>query len=271
MFRNAQESNGVSLANDSNNAWVYQTQTLMNSDVSTISCVNNTDCSPMPGTTCNPNFSSWKYSKGNQANFCSKTEYPEFSTGSYVRKTSNEGGIGRGCKDDRDCASEYKCNNETDMFGTNIQQTGYCSQVYKCSDGKSHYLGYPYNSGIPITPNPEQNKGGRGYSNKEECLDEKSGAQNCIKNNGSWFATYPGFCPVPTNMRAGGKPQGALPSSSMSTVQQGIKIPAYQTSGASVIGNSLPAFESWNISSTPNKANSMAGPLAYELSINPRG
>jgi hypothetical protein len=40
-------------------------------------------------------------------------------------------------------------------------------KVYQCPDG-AHYLGYPYNSGIPIVPPPGQNNEGRGYSNEED-------------------------------------------------------------------------------------------------------
>jgi hypothetical protein len=210
---------------------------------------------------------SWTDAKGNQGNYCSITKYPELDGGVYTRKTTLEGGIGKSCNTDNDCAVGYFCNNETDMFGKNVQQTGYCSQVYNCPDG-SHHLGYPYNSGVPIVPPPGQNKGGMGYSSNSECSSNKLALQDCKQDkNGKWFATYPGYCPVVSNLRSGNSPSGMLPSSSLSAQNAGIKIPAYATNKSSSSGGSAAAAFVSNINS---KGNGMTEALKYEMSINPR-
>ncbi len=189
----------------------------------------------------------------------------------YSRKNTNEGGIGKGCSSDNDCGSGYFCNNETDMFGKNIQQTGYCSQIYNCQDGK-HYMGYPYNSGIPLVPPKSQNNNGQGYNTEEECSSNKLAQQDCKRDSsGKFFAVYPGYCPVPTNVRQGSQPAGALPSTSQSALDGGIKLPGYATNEGSSITKPLRAFSAWNINAdASHSTNGMAGPLAYELSINPR-
>lgn len=269
LFRNTQQSNAVSLQNKQNSAFVYRTQSLANNG-DPIACRNNTDCSSWPGTTCNGQFMSWPDAKGSQGNYCSLTKYPEMETGTYIRKTTNEGGIGRACTTNNDCAPEYSCNNLTDMFGKNVQQTGYCSQEYQCPDG-AHFLGYPYNSGIPIVPPSNQNNGGRGYSSEDECRHNKLAQQDCVQNNtGSWFATYPGYCPVVTNLRQNENPVGMLPSSSIAAQNGGITMPSYATSGGSSIGKPLAAFTSWNINSSPLNSQQMSDPMSYELAINPR-
>lgn len=265
LFRNTVQGDGVGLQNKQNNAWVYRTQTLANNG-DTLACRNNADCEPWTGTTCNPQFMSWNDAKGNQGNYCSVTKYPELENGKFHRKDAYAGGIGKSCKTDDDCGSGYLCNNETDMFGKNIQQTGFCSQQYDCPDG-SHYMGYPYGAGTPISPPPGQNNGGRGYNTKAECVDVKLAQQDCKQDaNHKWFATYPGYCPVVSNLRS---PSGMLPQSSMATVTQGIKIPAYATNQASFIGKPNNAFISWNLNASPSLVGEMSGPLKYELAINP--
>jgi hypothetical protein len=269
LLRNTEQSNAINLQNKQNNAWVYRTQTLMNNG-DPIACRNNTDCSSWPGTTCNSQVMSWPDAKGNQGNFCSLTQYPEMEGGIFFRKNTNQGGIGKGCTTDNDCGSGYSCNNVTDMFGKNVQQTGYCSQVYNCPDG-NHYLGYPYNSGIPIIPPKNQNNGGKGYGSEEECSSNKLSQQDCIRDStGKWFATYPGYCPVVPNLRRGDSPAGQLPSASMSTINSGFKIPSYATNMASSSGKPLSAFTSWNINSNVGNTQQMSDPLSYEISINPK-
>lgn len=269
LFRNTQQTDAVSLANKQNNAWLYRTQTLANNG-DTIACRNNTDCASWPGTTCNGQFMSWSDAKGNQGNYCAVTKYPELASGTYQRKDTNQGGIGKACTTDNDCGVGYSCNNITDMFGKNVQQTGYCSQVYQCPDG-AHFLGYPYNSGIPIVPPPGQNNGGRGYSSEEECRHNKLAQQDCKQDStGNWFATYPGYCPVVTNLRSDAQPAGMLPSSSGIAQDRGITIPSYATNRGSAIGKPLSAFTSWNINASPSNVQQMSDPMSYELSINPR-
>jgi hypothetical protein len=270
LFRNTQQADGVSLQNKQNSAWLYRTQTLSNNG-DPIACRNNTDCSSWAGTSCNPQFMSWPDAKGNQGNYCSITKYPEMEGGMYQRKDTTQGGIGKGCSSDNDCGSGYSCNQTTDMFGKNVQQTGYCSQVYQCPDGP-HFLGYPYNSGIPIIPPSGQNNKGAGYSSEDECRSNKLAQQDCKQDvQGKWFATYPGYCPVVTNLRSSNQPAGMLPSSSMASQDSGIKIPSYATNMGSAMGKPLAAFTSWNINSSPTNIQQMSDPMSYELSINPRG
>jgi hypothetical protein len=269
LARNTQQSDGVSLGNKQNTAFVFRTQTLSNNGTP-IACRNNSDCSSWPGTTCNPQYMSWPDAKGNQGNYCSVTKYPEMETGTYNRKLTNEGGIGRACSSDNDCGTGYYCNNVTDMFGKNIQQTGYCTKIYQCQDG-SHYLGHPYNSGIPAVPPANQNNNGKGYSTEDDCRHNKLAQQDCKQDaSGNWFATYPGYCPVITNLRSNAHPQGMLPSSSMVAQNTGISLPGYATSAGSSM-KAPAAFTSWNINASPMNAQQMGDPLSYELAINPRG
>ena len=270
-FRNAQQNAGINLQNKQNTAFVYRTQTLVNNG-DTIGCSNNTDCAAWPGTTCNSQSSSWKNSHGNQGNYCATTIYPELETGNYFRKLSNEGGIGKGCNTNNDCGEGFSCNNEFDIFGRGVQQTGYCAQKYSCPDGSSHFLGYPYNSGVPVPPQPGQNSKGNGYKNYTDCSQNKLAQQDCKQNeSGKWFAVYPGYCPVPTNLRNNDQPQASLIKTSNSGIENGIKIPSYGNSVGSSIGTPMRSFESWNINSEVSDNNQMSSPLQYELSINPRG
>jgi hypothetical protein len=269
LFRNTQQSDAVNLANKQNTSFVFRTQTLANNG-DPIACRNNADCSAWHGTTCNSQYMSWPDAKGNQGNFCSLTKYPEIESGHYMRKNTTQGGIGKACTTDNECGSGYKCNNLTDMFGKNVQQTGYCAQSYSCPDG-NHFLGYPYNSGIPIVPPPYQNNGGRGYSSEDECKIHKLAQQDCKQDmSDNWFATYPGYCPVLTNLRGGNHPAGMLPSSDIMAQDKGIVVPAYATNASSSTGKPLPGFSAWNINSNPVAAMQMGDPLAYELAINPK-
>ncbi len=269
--RIAQQNMGVDLGNEQNNAFVFRTQTLANNG-NPIACRNNTDCSFWPGTTCNAQYMSWNDAKGNQGNFCSITKYPELESGTYQRKLTSEGGIGKACNNDNACGEGYYCNNRTDIFGKNIQQTGYCAQKYDCGDGKDYYLGYPYNSGIPIVPSPMQNNGGRGYPTENACKENKLAQQDCVQDDsGRYFATYPGYCPVQPTLRKGGNPQGALGSTPKMDIIRGITIPAYATNEASTSGGTIVnAFSGFELNSNSNLSiNNTEGPLMYELSINP--
>jgi hypothetical protein len=277
LFRNTQESAGVKLQNIQNNAWLYRSQTLANNG-DPMSCVNNADCESHPGTTCNTQFQSWPSAKGNQGNYCAVTKYPELDSGYYIRKNASEGGIGKGCTSDNDCATEfgYFCNNETDMFGKNVQGTSFCAQTYDCPDGSKHYLGYPYGSSIPVTPPKDQNKNGRGFDSLESCNlyirdFVMNGAQVCKPDaDGKYFVVYPGYCPMPANARQGSRPAGALLSSGSASIDGGITIPSYATNAKSSITKPSRAFTAWNINADVRDLNQMSGPLQYELSINPR-
>lgn len=271
LARNVQQMNGVNLANSQNTAFVFRSQTLLNNG-DPISCRNNIDCESWPGTTCNSQHMSWPDAKGNQGSYCAVTKYPEIKDGVYNRKLTNQGGIGKACSTDNDCAVGYSCNNETDLFGSNIQQTGYCAQTYTCDDGSKHYLGYPYNSGIPIVPPSDQNNNGKGYSTKDECNAKKLGQQECKQDSfGKWYATYPGYCPVVPNLRDDSKPAGMFQMSSSARTNQGISIPAYATNAASNMGGNgvVNAMINWNVNATKGSSG-ISEPMAYEMSINPK-
>ena len=51
--------------------------------------------------------------KNQQGNYCSLTKYPEMESGVYTRKNTTQGGIGKACNSDRECADGYSCNNKT--------------------------------------------------------------------------------------------------------------------------------------------------------------
>ena len=251
FFRQAFIDDAVGIGNNQLSAWVNRSQTLATQG-ETMACNNNDDCSPWPGTTCNSNYEPWPDAKGNQSgSYCAVTLYPEMENGQYFRKLINEGGIGKACTTDGDCGQGYACNNETDFNGKNVQQTGYCAQTYQCPDGSSHYLGYPYNSGIPQPPPNNQNNDGQGYRSEGLCLQNALGQQNCVQGvNGSWYAIYPGYCPVPPNLRVDG-PKGRVSTSSPNDIRTGFHIPAYATTNASNFGSnqSTKAFTAWNIPS----------------------
>ena len=262
FFRQAMTQNSVGMGTNNNAAWVQQTQTLQNVGNSLL-CNSDADCGPWPGTTCNRNYEPWPDAKGNQSGaYCSVTKYPELEGGRYFRKNINEGGIGRGCSTDNDCGEGYSCNNQVDFNGKNIQQTGFCAQ-------------YPYNSGIPKPPPMEQNNKGAGYATEQACAMVASSQQDCVRNsNGAWYAVYPGYCPVPADLREGG-PRGPVMTSGPRDLAQGFHIPAYATNNASNWGSSKQtrAFESWNVASSVANGGIQDGSIEawkYTKSLNPR-
>ena len=279
FFRTSVIADALNIGNNENNAWVARSQTLANVG-DTLGCNNNADCESWPGTTCNPNFENWPDAHGNQSGgFCSHTVYPELTNngnpvgseggGIYNRQLANQGGIGRACSTDADCGQGYNCNNEYDFVGSNLQQSGYCAQKYKCPDGTEHFLGTPWNSGIPEPPPVEQNMNGQGYSTKDLCLNEARPQQNCVKSaNGKWFAVFPGYCGVPPLLREGNKPYGNVRTTSPSNAKQGLRIPAYATNNASSMGSNVQAFYTWNI---PTNVNQEATREAsnYSFSLDP--
>ena len=279
FFRTAITSDAINLGNTQNEAWVARTQTLGNLG-STFACNSTADCGAWDGTTCNKNYENWSRAHGNQSgSYCSQTMYPELKLedgeaasshggGVYDRKLTNQGGIGRGCSTDKDCGNGYSCNNSYDIQGANLQQTGYCAMSYKCPDGTSHFLGTPYNSGIPQVPSSEQNENGKGYNTLEACKSQASAKQDCVKGSSQrWYAVYPGYCGVPTNLRQNNKSYGNVSTSSPSTVNKGFKIPAYATNHSSSIGSKVQSFTTWNNPGSLQTGSSEA--LKYSVSINP--
>jgi len=96
-------------------------------------------------------------------------------------------------------------------------------------------------------------------------MNSASAQQNCIQgDSGSWFAVYPGICPVQPNMRTGG-PQGALATANAQT--QAFQIPAYADSQASSLGSSH-AQQALSFSGY-KQAQKEFSPLQYQLNINP--
>ena len=265
--RNAHQANALGSGNNALKGWVFSTQTKANPSSSTYSCTNNNDCSALgPNYTCNSNYSPWPDSFGNNqaGGVCVPTIYPEMSGGTYTRTLGINGGIGKKCKNDNDCdlTNGYSCNNTTDLFGKNVQQTGYCAMSYNCGTEK-RYLGYPYNSGIPLPPDPSQNAN-NGYASMAECQTVATAQQNCVKaDNGRVYAVFPGYCPVQPNLRLN-SPQGALPTSNTNT--EAFQIPAYANSLSSTFGSSH-AVNALNVNNF-NKENSFS-PLQYLQKINP--
>ena len=269
FFRSAVTGDAIGLGNSQLQAWTTRSQTL-STHGSTMFCTQDSDCGAWPGTTCNANYEDWPDAKGNQSgSFCSTTVYPELMNGQYSRKLVNEGGIGRACSTDGDCGEGYSCNNEIDFNGKNVQQTGYCAQKYQCPDGKVRFLGTPYGSGIPQPPPYDQNNGGSGYGTKDECEANSSSQQNCVQGGqGGWYALFPGYCPVPANLREG-SPQGNVMTSSPKNLRQGFTIPAYATNNASNFGSnqSVKAFTSWNMPSAVQDGSTEA--WSYARSLDP--
>lgn len=280
FYRTSVENDAINLGNDTNSAWVYQTQTLTNVG-NYLLCNSTSDCEALPGTTCNRNYENWPDAHGNQSgSYCSKTFYPELQQngnpvgpqggGSYHRLLTTQGGIGKACTTDSDCGQGYSCNNEYDFQGSNLQQTGYCGMKYTCPDGTTKFLGTPYNSGIPQTPPPHQNANGQGYPSKEVCLNESLAQQDCVRaDNNRWYAVYPGYCPIPPNLRKGSQKFSSVRTSTQQNLNQGFKIPAFATNQSSSTGSKIQAFSttSWNQPSSVNDGTNEA--LAYSMSINP--
>lgn len=252
--RNNIQENAVPLQNQALQQWVYSTQTLSNPSFGTFSCTSDSDCIQFNAGsdekyTCNPNYAPWSDAKGNQTGaVCSRTIYPELhwqepgQDGSkgpliYHRKSAQEGGVGAKCNSDNDCADGYLCNTSTDFNGSNQQQTGYCAQPYTCPDKVQRFLGTPYNSLIPIPPDPNQNSDGynsdgrprgkdAGYETQSDCMNNSSASQRCVYQNNGWYAVYPGYCPLPATQRKGGNPQGAMRQFSAEVIDTGFTIPS---------------------------------------------
>ncbi len=272
-FRRGMISDAIGLGNDSLTNWVYGSQSLGNSSFDSKFCTSDADCTEYgKNYTCNSNYEPYPDSHLNQSgSICSYTVYPELNGEKYTRKFTEEGGIGKSCNTDNDCGSGYECNNSTDIFGKNVQQTGYCAQTYVCPDKKKRYIGYPYNSGIPVLPSRTQNNNGEGYSSKSKCLDNALSQQDCVEKNNKWFAVYPGYCPPIPSLREN-SPQGALRTTSPTEKQNGFTIPAYANFNSSSLGGSksentagpVGAFGAFSSQQT-----GMREPLQYSLSINP--
>ncbi len=273
-FRQGFSQNAIAAGNESLKNWTVSTQTLSNPSFDTMFCTTNDDCEAFgKNYSCNSNYEPWPDSYGNQSgSVCSYTAYPEIDEGKYFRKNAMQGGIGKACTTNNDCGSGYECNNVTDFVGKNVQQTGYCSQVYDCGDGKKRYMGYPYNSGIPMPPPDSQNNGGQGYNSKGECKNEALAQQNCVNVGSKWFAVYPGYCPVPATQRVGGA-QGALATTDRQQAMTGFQIPAYATNQSSSMGGTNKksvAFSAFNRNASGAENVSMNQPFMYEMAMNPR-
>lgn len=272
-FRDALVGTGIGLGNKSLNQWVDSTQKLSNITFDRLYCTSDADCTKVnPTYTCNSNVESWPDAHGNQSgSYCADTKLPEFIDGKFTRLNTTQGGIGKQCFTDADCntTSGYFCNNSTDTFGHNIEQTGFCAQTFDCGDDVKRFVGYPAGSSVPISPPINQNNNGTGYTNLDECQKSTVGGQRCSLVNGRYFATYPGYCPVSSSLREGSNPTGALTLTSLKDISRGLVIPAYANSLASSIGSSS------QITSVSRANALMAGkggesPLEYEMRINPR-
>lgn len=272
-FRNGITNDAINLGNDGLTSWVYGTQTLANHSFDNRFCTSDTDCSQFgPNYTCNANYENWPDAKGNQSgSICTLTHYPEVDSGNYMRANAINGGIGKACKLDTDCNQQmgYSCNNQTDIVGKNIQQTGYCAQTYKCPNGETKFLGTPYNSGIPQPPLDSQNNFGTGYGSKEECMAFASAQQSCVPLQGRYYATYPGYCGVGPSLRKGTQGQGALRITSMVQKSNGFTIPQFGPIASSTFGGADTAQQMQRAFNAQG-SDSMASPLQYSLNINPR-
>jgi hypothetical protein len=270
-FRQGLTQNAIGVGNKGLDNWVYGTQTLANQSLDTMFCTSQEDCSPFGRNfSCNSNYEQWDTAFGNQSgSVCSFTAYPEIDSGSYMRKGASEGGIGKTCTSDNECGSGYSCKNTSDPFGYSTQ-LGYCAMTFNnCPDGRLRHLQYGTNSGLPLSPPPNQNNGGTGYSSMKECKENAMPLQHCKQLGSSYFAVYPGYCNVPPLLRTDGNPQGAIASAPKSVANKGFAIPAYGTNMSSNWGSQgsdkFSALSAFN-----NKQNTMQGPFQYELSINPK-
>jgi hypothetical protein len=206
-------STGVSTQNKANKQYTFATQTISNITPSSLLCTSDSGCIALGANyTCDPNYSDWKDSKGVQTGAtCKYTVFPELmwtdktgvSRSEYNRKNADEGGIGASCKKDSDCADGYDCvtSSEEDIFGSGAQ-IGYCAQKYICPDNQVRYLQAGINATLPLNGLDQvqnQNNGGRGYRTKDECIDAMQPLQKCKQLGDSWFAVFPGYCPLPVN------------------------------------------------------------------------
>lgn len=271
MANNAMQKDGVAQATQQNIAMVNRTQSLA-TNTYPIGCTSpndDTQCNlEYPGTKCVAVNMDWNISKGNQTNFCSHVNYPELAGGKYHRLSAAQGGIGKACRRNDECGEGYVCNNKVTMFGKNRQATGYCAQTYSCPDGSVQVAGYPYNSGQPIPPPPDQNNNGRGYRTASECKENVRGYQDCVRGpNGNWFAVFAEYCPVNASLRQGGNPQGAFRTSPPQ--QNEIVMPGWGLQSSSGISGAPQAFAAWNLNAKADKSNEDVSPLRYEMAINP--
>ena len=267
-FRNNIIANAINVGNLGNKNWVVQSQELRNFTIDSQFCTNDSDCVNLGSKfKCNANYENWSSNfGGNQSSaVCVETHTPELDSGKYIRKFENEGGIGRACQSSSDCGEGYACNMENNIFGSAVQQTGFCAQKYTCTDGSTHFLGYPYNSAVPIAPPTYQNNNSKGYKTEKECKDNSMGGQSCVQLNGYWFATFNGYCPVAPTKRVGDNKQGALQTTDFNQFQNGFIIPSFATSKQSSTG-SVNQLQALNL----NNVSSMRSPLQYELNANPR-
>jgi hypothetical protein len=251
LYRQSVIDDGIDLMNENLNSWVNKSQTLGSTD-GFYSCNSDSDCISYPGTTCNSGFMNWEESYGNQpGSFCSKTVYPEMMSGNFERKNSNQGGIGKSCENDTECGDGYYCNTTSNVFGGNVQQTGFCTNVYKCDGSEQkRFMGIVNNSGIPLPPPKNQNNFGNGYQTIKECESNKQPLQHCVKNKNKFFATYPAYCPIQNNLRSNGNPKGNIRTTNSREIDNGFVIPKYiNVKQSNLGGKDVKAFSGYNIMS----------------------
>jgi len=263
-------NNGVGIMNNSLKNWQFASQTLANQSAATNFCTSNADCKQYGiNYTCNANYQTWDSGAyGDQSGpYCAETYYPELTDGTYSRKGPNQGGIGALCSTDSDCGSEYSCKTTPDIFGSGYQ-LGYCSMKYTCGDDVKH-LEYPMGAGAPVYPGADQNKGGAGYSTKEECNSIMRPGQQCILNDSSYFAVYPAQCPrqhiYRSNVVRGVGALATTPNNAQ------FSIPAFAGQKASALSSGIAPGGAanalvYNAISTKGQGE----PLQYLQAINPR-
>lgn len=275
--RNYLQDNGITYGNSNLDSYVFKTETLATAGYD-YSCSSDNDCKIVFGDnyTCNSNIYSWLDTQGIQpGKVCTFTVYPELmwtdqdGNQTYGRKFANEGGIGKACITDNDCGEGYKCNNKTDYFGKNYQQTGYCSQPYYCPNSSdTKFLGYPDGSGVPIAPKNDQNIIDGNpicYDTYDTCLHAMNAGQKCVQYNCRYCAVYPGYCPPVSNLRQDGSKQGSLLMSLPSQVDSGFVLPGGRGSNVSTSLGSQMQISSNTIS---DAANTSVSPLMMLQSWN---
>jgi len=263
--RNFMTTNGIPMQNNALQNWTYTIQSFSKPNFNTYSCTSDGDCDQFNTEgikyTCNPNYLPWDMTKGNQPGpVCSRTVFPEImwtndgGAPSYFRNLG-PGGITTQCYSDSECAEGYSCNMGTGVnFAESIQQasqTGYCAQPYECDDGETRYLSATYNNMIPMV-NPEQNNNGKGYKNQTECMAEATPLQRCVENQGSWYALFPGYCPIPAEYRNNSNPQGQLRNFKTSK-DSGFTIPTGLAPGKPSTMGTLSALQSMKKTSGPSE------------------